>query len=74
MWLVLQLSLLVPLLLKKAYDKAAPKSLETIKADIDKYLENAEMQVKGWLKSVIEAFNNDFIEFCSSNGFKLEGK
>ncbi|ODS30851.1 MAG: hypothetical protein SCARUB_04036 [Candidatus Scalindua rubra] len=59
---------------KKAYDKAAPKSLETIKADIDKYLENAEMQVKGWLKSVIEAFNNDFIEFCSSNGFKLEGK
>lgn len=66
--------LLSAIAFKIAYDKAAPKSRETVKANIDKYLENAERQVQTWLKPVIDAFSKDFKEFCSSNGFRLEGK
>jgi len=62
--------LLSAIAFKIAYDKAAPKSRETVKADIDKYLENAELQMQAWLKSVIEAFSKDFNEFCTLNGFK----
>jgi len=66
--------LLSAIAFKIAYDKAAPKSQETVKENIDKYLKNAELQVQTWLKSVIDAFSKDFDEFCSSNGFKPESK
>jgi hypothetical protein len=66
--------LLSAIAIKITYDMAAYKSRETVKKDIDKYLENAELQINEWLKSVIDTFSKDFEEFCSSNGFKPEGK
>jgi hypothetical protein len=66
--------LLSAIAFKIAYDKAAPKSRDAVRADIDKSLEIAKLQVQTWLKSVIDAFSKDFSEFCSSNGFRLEDK
>lgn len=58
---------------KISYDKAAPKSRESVKNDINGYLELTEKQVCDWLEKVVTAFENDFHNFCTSNGFKLEG-
>lgn len=58
---------------KISYDKASPKARESVKNDIDSYLELTEKQVCDWLEKVATAFEDDFYEFCSSNGFKLEG-
>jgi len=55
-----------------AYDKASPKARESVKSDIDSYLEETEGQVISWMKKVITAFDDDFNDFCSTNGFKLE--
>lgn len=56
---------------KLAYDKASPQARELIKKDIDKYLETSKNQVIEWLGKVEIAFQNDFSEFCSKNGFNL---
>ncbi len=58
---------------KISYDKASPKARESVKNDIDNYLELTEKQVCDWLEKVVTAFEDDFYDFCSSNGFKLEG-
>ncbi len=58
---------------KISYDKASPKARESVKNDIDGYLELTEKQVCDWLEKVVTAFEDDFYDFCSSNGFKLEG-
>ncbi len=58
---------------KISYDKASSKARESVKNDIDSYLELTEKQVCDWLEKVVTAFEDDFYDFCSSNGFKLEG-
>jgi len=58
---------------KIVYDKASPKARESVKNDINSYLELTEKQVANWLGKVVTAFEDDFRNFCSSNGFKLEG-
>ena len=58
---------------KISYDKASPKARKSVKNDIDSYLELTEKQVCDWLEKVVTAFEDDFYDFCSSNGFKLEG-
>lgn len=58
---------------KITYDKSSSKARESVKNDIDSYLEITEKQVCVWLEKVATDFEDDFYDFCSSNGFKLEG-
>jgi hypothetical protein len=59
---------------KIAYDTASPKARQSVENDIDNYLKLTEKQVVEWLEKVVTAFETDFYDFCSTNGFKLEGK
>jgi len=65
--------ILSAIVFKISYDKASPKARESVKKDIDSYLELTEKQVFDWLEKVVTAFDKDFNDFCSSNGFELEG-
>jgi len=65
--------ILSALAFKISYDKASLKAREIVKDDIDSYLELAEKQVCDWLEKIVTAFEDNFYDFCSSNGFKLEG-
>jgi len=56
---------------KVAFDKANPKSRETVRADVDHYLGESEKQVLAWLLEVEASFNEAFMEFCSANGFEV---
>ncbi|MDR3503935.1 MAG: hypothetical protein P4L79_15295 [Legionella sp.] len=66
--------LLSALAFKIVYDKASPKARELVKRDIDKYRKTSQKQVAEWLEKVETAFENDFHDFCSTNGFELKEK
>jgi hypothetical protein len=61
--------LLSALAFKIAYDKSSPQARETIKSDIEQYIETSKTQVSEWLNRVGVAFENDFQSFCLANGF-----
>jgi hypothetical protein len=66
--------MLTAITFKISYEKAIPKAREKVISDIDNYLKLTEKQVVDWLQNVVTAFETDFNDFCSNNGFKLEGK
>lgn len=53
-----------------AFEKAAPKARISIKEDIDQYLKESQKQVLTWLEKVETNFEDNFHDFCSTNGFK----
>lgn len=63
--------ILTAMVFKIAYNKASPKAREALKADIDQYLASSKEQVFVWLKTVANAFDNDFHAFCTANDFIL---
>lgn len=66
--------ILTAMAFKIAYNKASPRAREVMGADIDQYLASSQEQVFAWLKTVADAFNNDFHAFCTANGFILDGE
>ena len=66
--------ILFALTFKITYDKASTKARESIKIDIDQYLDASQKQVFEWLEKVGADFENDFYTFCSTHGFALEEK
>lgn len=59
---------------KLAFEKASPQAREITKLDIDEYLKESQTQVLAWLSKVEKSFNDDFLRFCSDNGFETERK
>lgn len=57
---------------KVTYNKASLQARDTVKADIDQYLDMSQKQVCEWLVKVEATFEKDFHNFCSANGFSLE--
>lgn len=62
------------LAVKIAHDKASPKAREIVKMDIDQFLAESQKQVTAWMGKVNVAFEHDFHNFCSTNGFVLQEK
>lgn len=60
------------IIFKRSYDKAAPKSRDKIRTDINEYLSETDIQVKNWLKTVKDSFDKEFETFCSTNGFNFK--
>lgn len=56
--------------LRIVFERAAPEARISIKADIDQYLKESQKQVLTWLEKVETNFENNFHDFCSTNGFK----